>query len=365
MGTIKQNYSNLSRTLEKIQKEHIDLSQRMARRNTGKIMKTLKKLLILMRAADDIFDLTNPHIELMGDYFEGREINELEEYNVAVTLKIPYKKSLRKKIDLNPKLCTPQFTKVFLPETVPDISPESKVLFPEDVIDWMRTVAIKASNLLAGGFKSEINNIVVNTQNLIITTTYLKDPITVILVPVLLIPMTNRVKNSPVYFDKAENVFPTEPPPGYYLVPKTAEDKEIGWMITFPIHERRLFKGTHHLKNIYRLIRLLCNTQDMKEIDNYHLKTVFLWELSYNEAGFFQKNSKGDLFMHMLRSLRDDLKSGEITSYWCDDLDLLDLSAIDAAAKEKWNNKLTSIIKDIDANGVQNPNNIVKHFIKN
>lgn len=368
MASLDTNkYNVLTPVLDSIERDHIKFSDRIAGRNYKIFRKTISDLLMLMTIVDDKFASMKPQIGYMGSYFEGLKIKEPTEYDINLILTLPLSKSARNKIILDSTSSIAMYTKVLLPEDILGLT-VNKLLSAKLVRQWIQGVITKAINHLEKGYESKtIKKIQIDKINqtssgpantLILEASYFKEPICIDLVPTLSIPMSNRAENSTVDFSGASKVFKKF---NYFLIPKPVNDVH-DWRITFPLHERKLLKDKENLKSVFRLIKLLRDTQNMEGLASYYLKNVFLWKLHDSDQLFFVTNSKANLFMHMLKFLRDELASGEIANYWCEDLNLIGKK--ESITIRNWTTRLTNIINDIDKNGVTNPNSIRKFFVK-
>ncbi|KAJ0180123.1 hypothetical protein K1T71_004714 [Dendrolimus kikuchii] len=117
---------------------------------------------------------------------------------------------------------------------------------------------------------------------------------------------------------------------GYWMVVgkpnKAAQNQHEmnrSWRIALHNQERELMHDSNHLRQTIRLIKKLRDTQGMKEIASYYIKTIFFWEIIERNEGFWSKNNPTMLFKIMVKRFHEVLVAGKIPYFWNKDNNLI------------------------------------------
>ncbi|KAJ2947141.1 hypothetical protein O0L34_g16498 [Tuta absoluta] len=109
----------------------------------------------------------------------------------------------------------------------------------------------------------------------------------------------------------------------WMVVPKpnkgghTVHDKNRSWRVALHEQEAKLMYSNNNMKQAIRFIKKFRDTQNMKKIASYYIKTIFFWEIMerQNDREYWN-NSPAFLFKAMLKKLHAYLVEGRIPYFW-------------------------------------------------
>nr|XP_036670202.1 uncharacterized protein LOC108018091 isoform X3 [Drosophila suzukii] len=106
---------------------------------------------------------------------------------------------------------------------------------------------------------------------------------------------------------------------------KPAQNENPSFRASFYDAERRLLHGKNNLKNAIRLLKQHRNVKNKANLKSYYIKTLFLWEVTRQDASYWQK-SLTEILIDMLSKLGETLKltskKGKLPFFWDPKLDM-------------------------------------------
>ncbi|KAJ8732490.1 hypothetical protein PYW07_015089 [Mythimna separata] len=114
---------------------------------------------------------------------------------------------------------------------------------------------------------------------------------------------------------KAYREIPPECKKDYWMVvgkpnkaSPSAFDQARSWRIALHNQERQLMYNSNNMRQAIRFIKKLRDSQGMKAIASYYIKTLFFWEIvAVNDRSYWNKNNPATLFKVMVRRLYEAL----------------------------------------------------------
>ncbi|CAG9785238.1 unnamed protein product [Diatraea saccharalis] len=144
----------------------------------------------------------------------------------------------------------------------------------------------------------------------------------------------------------------------WYVVPKPNKSlqddtqKSRCWRLSFQAFEKDMMKNRQQLKKTIRYnlqVKKLRDSQDMKAIASYYIKTLFLWKISKNDDKYWQ--AKLSLLFHtMVKELYDAVEKKCIPFFWHKDHNLIE--GLKPSLQKIYLGKLDAVLKSIEATDV-------------
>lgn len=353
--------------------------------NNAILYTVLGELLEEMKKHSDLFRNMKPKLEYMGSYFEGLRVGQPTEYDINVILKLPIDYT---KIKL--KATTYDCTSIIMPSEFRRLCKTPVMigkgfsntqlwcdakfrLSVKKFRSWMQSVvdAVLADLPLINGRRiltvhGESYEIYAKLSGPANTLSIIKrhhenNVIDVDLVPTFTFELPKKPVGSVVLFENINGLDKTHLK-RYFAVPKPSEN-DFSWRLAFPFQERHLMSNKNNFKSALKLIKLLRDTQDFKQLASYYIKTVFLWEIRSKSDDFWKENSLSLLVVYMMKRLRDCLAVGEIKNFWCPNYNLIK-DKIKIETCQNWSNRLSVIISEIEHKDKYCPYNVYNFFNK-
>ncbi|XP_067008234.2 cyclic GMP-AMP synthase-like receptor [Anabrus simplex] len=366
--TEKRKYRVLEEHLNKLTKTEISLDEQEQKRYNNYLGEVLKRFVPAMKENDPLFDCTFKRFLYAGSSYENLKVGKPNEFDINLEFKLPssdfeitddrepgYVEVLVKSLDEKEKRrCFQNF---------PDGETKLRKSWLDDkgflhrskVSVWMQGVVDKAMKALGTIANLEIlRSISGPAVTLKIKQTFEEGEgkeeedgelveFSVDLVPVFVFSRNEWPRNM-----RQPNDVTSPESQEWCIVPKPPFNRtEVTfWRLSFYAQEKTIMNNKHSMKKALKLIKLLRDKENWKNLSSYYIKTVFLWEITRQEEDFWSQGNVGFIFMHMLKRLKCNLKEGKIPLFWNEEVNLL--VARSEAELQGMSNRLTKIIKKID-----------------
>ncbi|XP_004928771.2 uncharacterized protein LOC114247162 [Bombyx mandarina] len=370
--SLEKCFQDINRTYVRIRKENKIMNNQI-------LFKALNQLINTMKSKNGLFRNMKPKLEFLGSYFDGVRVKHPSEYDINLILTIPINYC---KVSLEAAESQNGYTFVIMPSEFRRLSktPQTTMKGFINTILWCD----KNHRLSVKRFRSWIQSVIdialghlhdVNeygfqeNRNAFQIQHRLSGPantltlknndhvIDIDLVPSLSFMLPKIPNNSKIDLDKISATKINQ----YFVVPKPSND-DYSWRLAFPFQERFYIYNKYNLKSTLKIIKLLRDTQNLKTLSSYYIKTVFLWESFRTDENFWKSNALEFLVLHMLKRLNECLFTGKIANFWCKEHNLLE--NIKKETCKTWFNKLSIVINNIDRNKFVNPEIVYIYFTK-
>ncbi|XP_049886911.1 cyclic GMP-AMP synthase-like receptor isoform X1 [Pectinophora gossypiella] len=379
---------SLEESFKYLNKTYVKMKSKEKKCNNNILYAVLQKFLTIMKNHNPLFCIMKPKLGYLGSYYDGLRVGQPTEYDINVILYLPVNYD---KIYLDATGTTHDCTNIFMPSEFRRLSKNPTTVkegFQKTSIwcdckyrfsvkkfrSWMQGVVDTAIEKL----RLEKNKRLINVDNKrYIIAAKMSGPactititpegrdndnnkvIDVDLVPTFSFELPKKPYGSNVLFHYLESINVKRE---YFVVPKPSQD-EFSWRLSFPFQERYYIGNKNNLKSTAKLLKLLRDAQDFKQLASYYIKTIFLWEVQRQNDDFWKRKSLSYLVLHMLNVLRYCLAQENIKNFWCPEMNLIK-GKLKSETCQNWSNRLAVIINDIKQNGKNNPNIIIKYFTK-
>lgn len=376
--SFKKSLKSAEHVIQYVNKQYISINDSDYTVYANHLKAVLSTLVPLMKKADTLFNNLYQKEHFAGSYADKLKIGKPTEYDMNLIIKLPVSPDNLEFEDAAPSFIKIKVNRVAFEKASTDLKgwvDDEGYLLQTKFRDWMESVLTKALNPLELDESPEGNY--GNTRCLKVRKDNAGEQVYKIghkksgpAMTLKVVTPDNCALDVDLVpaFQFGHPKWPTSVIPlpetsankSWVVIPKPKKLKdgvklEVNdtreWRMSFLDQEREIIKESGTVKPTIKLLKKLRDTNSLKQLSSYAIKTVVMLEMEKNQPDFW-KNRSTFIFLFMLNRLIGHIKSGHIPFFWDKRDDLLKMGKTQA---ENVGGCLTRLLKDMVKNVESNP----------
>lgn len=312
---------SLKQVLKTFVKSQVTISNTDRRRSVEVVQEVVEERLIkCMKKEDPLFNELYQSIYYTGSYYEGLKVNEANEFDLNIRLKLPFRKEnvmvihrgiphgfVQYKLDRPLKQLQDCQPKWHIFNNLSRIMDDTCLFLSQDKLNrWLQSVVDKALKHNKDDFPHVKRSCHGPATTLKIELPNESPVLDIDLVPVVrLTTYPGSVRQTPPLYDIPEykkTCFIVPKPPPENL--RRQSNSDTFFRVSIPDAEKLMFENKGCVKMLIKIFKSIRDLEKWNFLCSYYIKTVFFWELEKRyQTDHWTERRLDKLFLLMLQKL--------------------------------------------------------------
>ncbi|KAJ9581827.1 hypothetical protein L9F63_003896, partial [Diploptera punctata] len=337
MVDVPENIHVLEPHLQEINRKYVSEDPKLLYNNDWILV---KETIVEYLKKDDVFRELFRQISYQGSTYENLKIGPRNEYDINIEMRL----LAFYELEVDVTSSNPGFAKIKVGREKPKKPSErlkksvegwligDRYLCTSKILDWFKSVVDNALTAMKESDRPDISGItIVRRESGPAITLYVDfnrefSTDLVLALPFTIDKMPDKQKKilQRALEKSDEHVSKSIKSQVWYLVPKKPSISNIAeWRMSFYLYEKEIMNGFYWMKPVIKILKVMRDRRQWKQLSSYYIKTIFLWEMETNDHRFWSQNRISYIFFHMLYKLVEYLDTKAIEYYWDENCNLI------------------------------------------